>query len=370
MNRVLVVGGAGYLGCVLTEELLARGYSVRIFDRLYFGDAGLRHVRDRIDLVVGDMRAMNPEVLDGVQAVVNVGGLSNDPTAEYNPQANVEMNTTASLALAELARVRDVSRYILASSASIYDVGVSDHYKDVVLDEDTPVAPRAAYSSSKYEAERGLLAMVGQDFCPVILRMGTVYGWSPRMRYDLVVNTFVKDALSRGRITIHYGGEMWRPLVEIRDAARAYVAAIEAPEETVRGQVFNIICRNFRISELAIRVREALRSLGVQVDVDPDFGYKGVRSYRISGEKAERVLNLKPQVGIEESVGYMVEQIRANHYTDWDNPRYYNIRWMKYLEEAEHIIATTGSVFGPPRPATASDIRPITGRRAGTGGSA
>ena len=212
--------------------------------------------------------------------------------------------------------------------------------------------------------------MVGQDFCPVILRMGTVYGWSPRMRYDLVVNTFVKDALSRGRITIHYGGEMWRPLVEIRDAARAYLAAIEAPEETVRGQVFNIICRNFRISELAIRVREALRNLGVQVDVDPDFGYKGVRSYRISGEKAERVLNLKPQVGIEESVGHMVEQIRANHYTDWDNPRYYNIRWMKYLEEAEHIIATTGSVFGPPRPAATNDIRPITGRRAGAGGSA
>ena len=104
MNRVLVIGGAGYIGCVLTEELLARGYAVRVFDRLYFGDLGLRHVRDRIDLVVGDMRAMDPHVLDGVQAVVNVGGLSNDPTAEYNPQANVEMNTTATLAVAELAR--------------------------------------------------------------------------------------------------------------------------------------------------------------------------------------------------------------------------------------------------------------------------
>src|SRR5437870_12655710 len=111
------------------------------------------------------------------------------------------MNNIESLAFAWLAGVRDEGRYFLASSASSYDVGVSDHYKDVVLDEDTPVAPRAAYSSSKYEAERGLLAMVGQDFCPVILRMGTVYGWSPRLRYDLVVNTFVKDALSRGRIT-------------------------------------------------------------------------------------------------------------------------------------------------------------------------
>jgi nucleoside-diphosphate-sugar epimerase len=366
MSRILLVGGAGYIGSVLADELLARGYSVRVFDRLYFGDVGIRHIRDRIDLVVGDMRTMAPSVLDGVQAVVNVGGLSNDPTAEYNPQANAEMNTTATLTLAELARSRGVSRYVFASSASIYDVGVNDHSKDVILDEATPVAPRAAYSSSKYKAERGLLNMSGPGFCPVILRKGTVYGWSPRMRYDLVVNTFVKDALSTGLITIHYGGEMWRPLVDIRDVARAYIAAIEAPDDAVRGEIFNIICKNFRISELAIRVREALRAVGVEVDIDPDFGYKGVRSYRISGEKAERVLRIKPQVEIEESVAHMVEQIRNNNYSDWDNPRYYNIRWMKHLEEAERIIAVTGSVFGvTEQPAIETEVRSIGARRAG-----
>ncbi len=234
------------------------------------------------------------------------------------------------------------------------------------MDEQTAVSPRAAYSSSKYQAEQGLLRMAGPDFCPVILRKGTIYGWSPRMRYDLVVNTFVKDALSTGRITIHYGGEMWRPLVDIRDVARAYIAAVEAPDDLVRGEIFNIIYRNFRISELAIRVREALRALGVQVDVDPDFGYKGVRSYRISGDKAERVLGIKPQVEIAESVAHMVEQIKANRYTDWDNPRYYNIRWMKYLEEAERIIAVTGSVFGAPAVSSPTpEVRSITARRAG-----
>lgn len=367
MNRVLLVGGAGYVGSVLVEELLARGYSVRVFDRLYFGDVGIQHVRDRIDLVVGDMRVMNPSVLEGVQAVVNVGGLSNDPTAEYNPQANVEMNTKATLALGELARAAGVSRYVFASSASIYDVGVSDHQRDVVLTEETPVAPRAAYSSSKYEAERGLLAMAGSDFCPVILRKGTVFGWSPRLRYDLVVNTFVKDALSRGRITVHYGGEMWRPLVDVRDVARAYVAAIEAPDGEVRGQIFNIIYRNFRISELAIRVREVLRGLGEHVDVYPDFGYTGVRSYRISGEKAERVLNIKPQIGIEESVAHLVKNIRNHRYMDWDNPRYYNIRWMRFLEEAERVIGITGSVFEVPAAAvpTNPEVRSITNRRVG-----
>ena len=361
MNSVLVVGGAGYVGSVLVEELLSRGYSVRVFDRLYFGDVAIRPMRDRIDLVVGDMRAMDPAVLRGVQAVVNVGGLSNDPTAEYNPQANVEMNTTATLSLAALARASGVSRYVFASSASIYDVGVSDHYRDVVLDEDAAVAPRAAYSSSKYQAERGLLDMAGEDFCPVVLRKGTIYGWSPRMRYDLVMNTFVKDALSTGKITIHYGGEMWRPLIDVRDVARAYIAAIEAPDSAVRGQIFNVVYRNFRISELAIRVREALRALGIGVDVYPDFGYKGVRSYRISGDKAERVLNIKPQIGIEESVGHLVQQIRSHGVTDWDNPRYYNIRWMKQLEEAEKILGVTGSAFGAP---SKGEVRSIETRRA------
>ena len=340
------MGGAGYVGSVLAEELLSRGYSVRIFDRLYFGDIGIRGIRDRVDVVVGDMRAVGPEVLEGVQAVVNVGGLSNDPTAEYNPQANVEMNTTASTTLARLARDAGISRYVFASSASVYDVGVHDHSRDVMLDETSPVSPRAAYSSSKFEAERALVEMAGDDFCPVILRKGTIYGWSARLRYDLVVNAFVKDALSRGRITLHFGGEMWRPMVEIRDVCRAYVAAIEAPDDVVRGEVFNIVQRNFRISELGLRVREALREAGITTDIVADFGYSGVRSYRVSGAKAERVLGIRPQLDVAESVAHMVKQIQALGYTDWDNPRYYNIRWMKTLEEAERVIQTTGSVFG------------------------
>ena len=364
MNRVLVVGGAGYVGSVLTEELLARGYSVRVFDRLYFGDIGLQSVRDRVDLVVGDMRTMDPSVLEGVEAIVNVGGLSNDPTAEYNPEANVEMNTTATVALAEAARAAGVSRYIFASSASIYDVGVSDVTKDVLFDERIPVSPRAAYSSSKFEAEQMLLRMADTQFCPVILRKGTIFGWSPRMRYDLVVNTFVRDALSKGEITIHYGGEMWRPLVDIRDACRAYIAAIEAPAEKVSGEVFNIVYRNFRISELALRVREALRSIGVKAEIIPDFGYTGVRSYRVSGEKAERVLGIKPEVGLQESVVHMVREIRAHGYMDWDNPRYYNIRWMKLLQEADRIIAITGSVFGAPTTQNSEQIRSLSGRKA------
>jgi nucleoside-diphosphate-sugar epimerase len=348
VRKVLLVGGAGYVGSVLAEELLERGYAVKILDRLYYGDGGLREIRDRVELVVADMRLLPPDLLADVDAVVNLGGLSNDPTAEYNPKANYEMNTLATQTLAEMCRASGVRRYVFASSCSIYDRGVGNDDKDIIQDEETPVSPRAAYSSSKREAEKILLSMVGDDFCPVILRKGTVYGFSHRMRYDLVVNTFVKFALSQGYLNLHYGGEMWRPLVDVRDSARAYILALQAEEEKVKGQIFNVSHHNYRISELALRVREALRLVGVTPEVRADYGYKGVRSYRVSTRKIEQVLGFRPKVDIEESVVDMVEKIRRYNYTDFDNPRYYNIRWMRLLEEAHQLIAITGSVFEAP----------------------
>ena len=352
MRKILLVGGAGYVGAILAEELLERGYAVRVLDRLYFGEDGLRDVKDRIELVAGDMRVLDPAILDSVDAVVNVGGLSNDPTAEYNPRANYEMNTLAARALAELCIANGVSRYLFASSCSIYDMGVANDEKDLLQDEDTPVSPRAAYSSSKYEAERALLALAEQtpEFCPVILRKGTVFGFSPRMRYDLVVNTFVRDALSKGRLTVHYGGEMWRPLVDVRDVARAYITCLQAPDDRVRAQIFNVVYCNARISELALRVRETLREMGVAVDICADYGYKGVRSYRVSGEKLRRVLSFQPLVSIEESVRDMVGRIERYGYNDFDHPKYYNIRWMRLLEAADKVIRVTGSVFGVQSP--------------------
>jgi nucleoside-diphosphate-sugar epimerase len=348
VRRILVVGGAGYVGSVLTEELLQRGYAVRVLDRLYFGDAGLRPVRDRIELVEADMRAVSADVLKGVDAVVNVGGLSNDPSAEYNPRANHDMNTVATAALARLCKAAGVSRYVLASSCSIYDCGVLDEHRDVLQDETAPVAPRAPYSVSKYEAERAILAMLGDGFCPVILRKGTVYGYSPRMRYDLVVNTFVRDALARGQLTLHHGGEMWRPLVDVRDAAQAYVALLEAEESVVRGEIFNLCYQNLRISELALRVRETLRRFGIDVDVRPDYHQGSVRNYRVSAEKIGRVLSFRPKVSIEDSVADMVQRLRADGRTDVENPRYYNIRWLQHLENERQAAGLSGSVLDAP----------------------
>jgi len=350
MGKVLLVGGAGYVGSVLTTELLERGYAVKVLDRLYYGEEGLREVRDRIELIIGDMRVLTPNILDDVDAVINIGGLSNDPTAEYNPQANFEMNTVASKSLAELCIEHGIHRYLFASSCSIYDRGEGDDEKDVLQDETTPVSPRAAYSSSKWEAEKALLTLADRspEFCPVILRKGTIYGFSPRMRYDLVVNTFVKDAISKGYLTLNYGGEMWRPLVDVRDGARAYIACLQAPAEHVRAQIFNVVYANIRISELALRIREVFRAMGTAIDIRSNYGYKGVRSYRVSGRKLAQTLQVRPVITIEESVQDMVARISKVAGGDLSDPRYYNISWMRLLEKADEVIRVTGSVFGAP----------------------
>ena len=345
MQKILLVGGGGYVGSVLAQELVERGYAVRILDRFYFGRQGIESICDRVEVIEGDMRRPPAEIFADVHTVINIGGLSNDPTAEYNPKANHEMNTVASITLAKLCQERGVPRYLFASSASIYDRGVADEERDVLLDEASDVDPRAAYSSSKYAAERELLAMASPNFTVVAMRKGTLYGFSPRMRYDLVVNTFVKDALSRGYMMLHFGGEMWRPLADVRDAAQAYILLLQADAKKVNGQIFNLVYRNFRISEVALRVRDALKGVGVNADVRTDYSYKGVRNYRVSGRKMEVTLNFRPAVSIEESVQNMVEEIRRLNYGYFDNPRYYNIRWMRALEEAQHVIAATGSVF-------------------------
>jgi nucleoside-diphosphate-sugar epimerase len=348
MKKVLVVGGAGYVGCVLVEELLAKGYSVRVLDRLFFGWEPPRGFLDRVELIVEDMRDFNESHVQDCGAVINIGGLSNDPTAEFNPRANEELNTHASIRVAQVAKKAGVPRLLFASTASIYDRGVGEDVRDVLLDEESEVDPKAAYATSKLAAEQGILPLADADFAPVAFRKGTIFGFSPRMRYDLVVNAFVKDALSKGKLSVHYGGAMWRPLIDIRDVARAYVTAIEADADSIRGQIFNLTAGNFRISELALRVQRTLMDLGTPAELDVDWSYRLVRSYRVSGEKILKVLGFQPRVTVEESVETMVEQINHHGYTDFSHPRYYNIEWMRLLEESVNIVSRHGYVLSKP----------------------
>jgi nucleoside-diphosphate-sugar epimerase len=339
---ILVTGGAGYIGCVAVRQLLDKGEAVRVFDKLYFGDHGLAGVADKIDLVQGDIRQFDPAMLDGCNAVIHLAGLSNDPTAEFNPKANHEINATGTEIVAKACKARGISRFVFASTCSIYDLGF--YAPDFVRDEESEVQPRAAYAVSNYDAERALLGMADAKFAPVILRQGTVYGWSPRMRYDLVVNTFVRDALTKGVLTVHAGGEMWRPLVDVSDVARVYIACVEAPADVVRGRIFNVVEKNYRVLELAHWVREAMKPVK-KVEIEVDYSTYKTRSYRVSGKRIEVELGFRPLVGVKESVERMVKTVLQEGQDDLYHPRYYNIGWMSLLQEMEETLRRIGSVF-------------------------
>jgi len=340
---ILVTGGAGYVGCVAVRQLLAKGEALRVFDKLYFGADGLADVADTVELIQGDVRTFDPAVLDGCNAVLHLAGLSNDPTAEFNPRANEEINTHGTETVARAAKERGIKRFIFASTCSIYDLGF--YAPDFLRDEDSEVRPRAAYAVSNYNAERLLLAMADDRFCPVILRQGTVYGWSPRMRYDLVVNTFVRDALSKGFLTVNCGGEMWRPLVDVTDLARVYVACVEAPDDRVHGRVFNVVAKNYRILELAHWVREALKPVR-KIDIEVDYSDHRTRSYRVSGQRIETELGVKCVVGVKESAEHMMRMLEQNGGPmEAYHPRYYNIEWMTLLSSMEKTIKQIGGVF-------------------------
>lgn len=342
---VLVTGGAGYVGSELVPVLLDAGYRVRVYDVMFYGDAGLDRVRNRVEVVEGDIRHIKPELLDGVSAIINLAGLSTEPAAEYRPEANHEINFKAAVGLARLAKEKGVARFVQASSGSIYDVGAGHPEKDIMHTEASPVQPFRVYSITKREAEKEILGLASADFTPVVIRKGSIYGYSPRMRFDLVVNAFVLNALQVGRLVLHNGGEMWRPLLSLQDAAAAYKLMLEAPAANVSGEIFNVTNGNYRISELALRVQKKLGEIGIRCDIEPDYNYRNLRSCQASGEKIAEKLGFKPKVTVEETVVDLVNKIQGGAFHDVSDPSLHNIRWLDLLEEARAKLGYSESVL-------------------------
>ncbi len=339
-KRILVTGGCGYIGSVLVPILLQRGYKVRVFDKLYFGDEPLRAVFDRIELIPGDVRDFDADVLNGIDAVIHLGSLSNDPTAAFYRATNYSVNYEGTVKLAEACKKRGVNRLTFPSGCVVYGLFV-----DGVADESSPTNPPGDYDKTKLDAERALQKMADKDFCPVILRQGTVFGLSPRMRWDLVVNAFVMQAFKSGRLNVVYGGEAWRPLVHVKDVAEAHIRCLEAEASKVMGEVFNLAYKNYRILELAHRVRKALAELGIKAEVDVNYDQAEKRSYQVSGQKLAKVLGFTPGVTVEDGVKEIVDVLQRGQYRDFDHPIYYNLPWMRLLAEVEARLKKTGKVL-------------------------
>ncbi|MFA5147190.1 MAG: NAD-dependent epimerase/dehydratase family protein [Candidatus Omnitrophota bacterium] len=324
-RNILVVGGAGYLGSILVRRLLEHGARVKVLDLLMYGAESMDGLAGKrnFTLVEGDMRNISTMVrsLEGVDSVVNLAAIVGDPACKNKPEAAIETNYLANKVLAEACRYHQINRFIYASTCSVY--GMMDD--ELPLDEDSPLNPVSLYARSKIRSEEGVLGLVDENFSPTILRMGTLYGYSPRMRFDLVVNTMTKTAMVEKRIKVHGGGRQWRPLVHVKDAAEAYVRCLESPINAVKGEVFNVGSdgQNYQIFTVAEVVQRHVPGSRLINEGES----KDQRNYNVSFAKAASTLGLRAANDLKEGVIEIRKWLMGRSAEDLEDARYYNVEY-------------------------------------------
>jgi nucleoside-diphosphate-sugar epimerase len=328
MMKLLVAGGAGYLGSVLIPRLLDRGYDVDVVELFWFGN----HLPNQVGMLNKDIFHLSAEDLRPYDQVMFLAGLSNDPMAEYSPSKNFVLNAAAPAYLGYIAKIAKVKRYIYASSCSVYGYTENELY-----DETRPVGSSYPYGISKLQGEQAALQLTNDEFSVICLRKGTISGYSPRMRLDLIVNTMFKTALRDGIVTVN-NPSIWRPILSIEDAATAYIRAVEANAK-ISG-VFNLASGNYTVGEVADVVR---RRIEERLDVRINLNIKHVqdfRNYKVSIDKAANVLSFHPTGDVKSIVDNLIEN--RSKFQDWDNPLYSNILTFKALDERIEIPAMVG----------------------------
>ncbi|MCK4836060.1 MAG: NAD(P)-dependent oxidoreductase [Candidatus Aminicenantes bacterium] len=317
--KILVVGGAGYIGSVLLPRLLERGYDVDVIDLFWFGN----HLPPEVRAINKDIFELEEGDLKEYEQVIFMAGLSNDPMAEYSPAENFISNAAIPAFLGYLARKAGVKRFIYAGSCSVYGYTVNELY-----DENCPAISDYPYGISKLQGENSVMQMKNEDFSVIAFRQGTVSGYSPRMRLDLVVNTMFKTAVTTRVITVN-NPAIWRPILSIKDAATAYIRAIEANND-ISG-VFNIASGNYTVGEIGDLVKSSLKrhlNIDVQLNIKHIQDY---RNYKVSFEKAKKVLSFHPKFDVYAIVEDLVENM--DKFKDFENPDYYNIQVFKKLKK-------------------------------------
>jgi nucleoside-diphosphate-sugar epimerase len=328
--RILVTGGGGYVGSYLIPLLLERGYEVEVVDLMWFGS----HLPDKVKVSKRDLFSCKEEDLKGFDQVVFLAGLSNDPMAEFSPSENFVYNAALPSYLAFVAKNAGVKRFIYASSCSVYGYTVEKLY-----DEESPVTCGYPYGISKLQGERGVMQLQDENFSVISLRKGTVCGYSPRMRLDLIVNTMFKFAMTENKVVVN-NPSIWRPILDIRDASTAYMRAIQA-DYSISG-VFNISSGNYTVGQVGDMVKYEVEKLtGKTVNITlrniHDF-----RNYKVSVKKAETALGFKPLHGIEDIIGHLYEH--RNEFGDYENDQYYNIKVFRDMAESAAETQRTPSV--------------------------
>lgn len=323
-DRILVVGGAGYLGSALVLQLLDRGYKVRVLDSLLFGKESLKSVEKHLnfELIQGDVRDIQAVVQStkGCDAIVHLAAIVGDPACAENPELAAEINRAATRMLIDVGRGHGIQRFLLASTCSVY--GASDF----LMDEYGQVGPISLYATTKVDSERILLEAKSADFHPTILRLATLFGLSPRPRFDLVVNLLTARAVRLGKITI-FNGEQWRPFMHVYDAARAFVTCLEVNNvDVVSGEIFNAgsYGLNHHLSEVAEKISKIIPTVEVERVENDDR-----RNYRVSFDKIHTRLGFLCQRNLEDGIREMAEMVRRSPVEDFSAEMFNNRAMVK-----------------------------------------
>ena len=293
--RVLVTGNLGYIGSVAAKYLSDQGMTVSGLDAGYFRDCNLDSGHTDVPTTLKDIRDTTHEDFVGFDAVVHLAALSNDPIGELDPELTFEINRDGAIRTAELAKAAGVARLIYASTQSIYGLSESDEE----LSEDGLKNPQTTYAISKWEAEQVILGMTSETFVACALRPSTVFGWSPRLRSDIVFNNLLLSGLSKGVVEVHSDGKPWRPVVHILDLCEVISIALRAEKSAISGQAFNVgkPDGNHTVAEIATAAQDCLG------DVDVVFNTENIRdsrSYRVSFLKANEELDFTAKLGLEQ----------------------------------------------------------------------
>jgi len=327
--RLLIAGGAGYVGSVLIPRLIERGYKVDVVDLFWFGN----HLPRQAGILNKDIFHLTVEDLEPYDQVIFLAGLSNDPMAEYSPSKNFIFNAAAPAYLGYIAKIAKVKRYIYACSCSVYGYTENELY-----DETRAVSSSYPYGISKLQGEQAVMQLVDDKFSVISLRKGTISGYSPRMRLDLIINTMFKTAMRDRTITVN-NPSIWRPILSIEDAATAYIRAVET-NQRISG-IFNIASGNYTVGEVADVVKSTVEerlSLRISLCIKhiQDF-----RNYKVSVEKAANVLSFHATGNVKSIVGNLIDN--REQFQDWDNPAYSNFQTFKQIENGIGVHDMVGA---------------------------
>ncbi len=322
MRKILVTGGLGYVGCVLVQELLKQGYLVNVID---LGIYGINLNKNRnLKIFIGDIRDQKlfQESVKDCDTVIHLACISNDPSFDLNPELGKSINLDAFRPIVEISKKEGVSRFVYASSSSVY--GVKDEEN---VDETFSLEPLTDYSKYKAECEKILNEYQFPNFTTTILRPATVCGYSPRQRFDLVVNILTNLAYNKGSITV-FGGTQLRPNIHIKDMVNAYLQIIETAEHKINGQIFNVGFQNMPVLQIANLVKNSFKSnINISVEETDDN-----RSYHISSKKIENQLKFKIKYTVDDAIKEIIESFEKNKFKNsLENENYFNIKKMNSI---------------------------------------